>query len=273
MTATWHADGGLLDAYADGSVDHARAASVEAHLLACPECRRRVGKRVDAARTEALWTEIVDDVDRPRVRPIERVLRGLGVPAHTARVLVATRSIQLSWLVGVAVVLAFAVVADSAGRGSVLPFLIVAPILPVVGVAAAFGPVVDPTYEVTMASPLAATRLLLLRSVAVLGTTAVLAGAAALALPGLEWTAAAWVLPALGLTTGTLALATVTTSERAATAITTAWLATVLATVGGLDDALAAFRPAGQVTFAVVTAVSLLVVRGRRDMLEVRSEQ
>ena len=79
------------------------------------------------------------------------------------------------------------------------------------------------------------------------------------------------MLPALGLTAGTLALATVTTPERAAAAITTAWLTTVLATVGGLDDTLAAFRPVGQVTFLVITAVSVLVVRQRRDMLEVRS--
>jgi hypothetical protein len=269
MTATWHTDGGLLDAYADGSVDHARAASVEAHLLACADCRRLVGDRVDPARGDAVWTEIIDKVDRPKVRLIERVLRGLGVPAHTARVLVATRSIQLSWLLGVAVVLAFAVMADSIGRQSMLPFLIAAPILPVAGVAAAFGPVVDPTYEVTMASPLATTRLLLLRSVAVLGTTTALAGAAALALPGLEWTAAAWVLPALGLTAGTLALATVTTTERAAAAITMSWLTTVLVSVGGLDDALAAIRPAGQVTFAVLTAVSMVVVHRRREMLEV----
>src|SRR2546426_6204147 len=44
---------------------------------------------------------------------------------------------------------------------------------------------------------------------AVLASTSVLAGVAALSMPGLDWSAAAWVLPSLGLTLATLALATV----------------------------------------------------------------
>ena len=81
MTATWHADGGLLDAYAGGSVDHARAASVEAHLLACPSVGAGWAIGVDLARTEALWAE-----DRRRRRPAKGPSdRAAAAPARRAR--------------------------------------------------------------------------------------------------------------------------------------------------------------------------------------------
>ena len=105
-------------------------------------------------------------------------------------------------------VLAFAVWAARGDQQGVYWFLVLAPMLPLAGVAAAYGQGVDPTYEVGLAAPMRSFGLLLIRAVAVLVTTTVIAGLAALALPGLQWTAAAWLLPSLGLTLASLALAT-----------------------------------------------------------------
>jgi hypothetical protein len=50
---------------------------------------------------------------------------------------------------------------------------------------------------------LSSSRLFLDRVIAELATSTVVAGAAALALPGLDWTAAAWLAPSLGLALAT----------------------------------------------------------------------
>lgn len=36
---TWHADTDMLAGYPTGTLDHAHAASLEAHLLSCAGCR------------------------------------------------------------------------------------------------------------------------------------------------------------------------------------------------------------------------------------------
>jgi len=272
MTATWHVDDASIERYAAGAANDAVAASIEAHLVNCGECRAAIAHRADHDRLEAIWTETVDTLDVPRPRVAERLLRRLGVQPHTARLLVATRSLRLSWLVSIGFALAFGVTAASHGEHTMVPFLMLAPLLPVAGVAVAYGPSVDPTYEVTLATPLSNSRLLLTRSAAVLATTLVLGGVAALTLPSLDWTAAAWILPSLGLTAASLAAGTLTSPTRAAGAVTAVWLAAVFATGRELDDRLAAFHSAGQVVYVAILALSVIVVLRRRDALEIRSE-
>ena len=130
----------------------------------------------------------------------------LGVPEHLARLLGATPALRASWLLGCALVLAFAAWAATRRADGLVVFLMLAPLLPVAGVAAAFGPDVDPSYEIGLAAPMRSFGLLLLRALAVLVTTTVMAGIAALALPGLQPSAAAWLLPSLGLTLASIAL-------------------------------------------------------------------
>jgi hypothetical protein len=94
----------------------------------------------------------------------ERLLVRLGVADHTARLLAATPALRGSWLLAVAVTLAFAVLAAWArpGPDAILAFLCVAPLLPLAGIAVAYGPGIDPTYEIGLAAPLRSFRLLLL---------------------------------------------------------------------------------------------------------------
>jgi hypothetical protein len=266
---SWHAETALLERYATGTIDDAQAYSVEAHLVACAQCRAAVGDLVPARRQEAIWDEIVEVLDSPHPRPIEVVLRRLGLRDHTARLLAATPSLQLSWLLAQMAVIAFAVVASRADRGpGTAIFLALAPLIPIAGIAAAFGPSVDPGYEVAAAAPMASFRLLLVRSTAVLGTAVVLTGLAASGLPHVGWTAMAWVLPALALAGATLAVGSVVSIERAALAIGGAWLIVVMGAADASNDRLAAFGGRGQVLWAAVLVVSAVAVVRRRDTFD-----
>lgn len=280
----WHADTLLLDRYATGALDDASALSVEAHLLACAPCQAAVAAAAPADRLAAIWDEVEEALDAPRPAPVERALRRLGVGEHLARLLAATPSLRLSWLGAVAFALAFAVLAthgQSGGRG-LLVFLAVAPILPVVGTAVAFGPSLDPMYELSLASPMHNVRLLLLRAIAVLSTTTVLAALAGLFASHLSWLVAAWLVPALALTAVTLALATWLSPEAAAGVVTTLWLGGVLVSEVAAAGGLAAFKAggpvqsvffqvSGQATFLALAAVALGVVLRRRDTFEISS--
>jgi hypothetical protein len=220
-----HVDATLLRAYARGDVDAAHAFSVEAHVVECPSCQAAVGRLVAPARLEAMWAEVEDRLDEPRRGVVERALARAGVAPDTARLLATTPSLRGSWLLALAIALAVAALGTTGGDRGVLVFLCVAALAPVAGVAAAFGPGVDPTHELALAAPKSSVRVLLLRTVAVVGTTVVLTSVAALAVPGVGWTAAAWLLPALGLTVASLALATWIAPLTAFGVVAGAWIA------------------------------------------------
>jgi hypothetical protein len=202
---TWHIPEPMALAYVSGDVHGARAASIEAHVMTCPTCRELVGREVPTDRLEAIWADVEELVDAPRPSWAERLLTVLGVPDTDARLMASAPSLHLSWLTAVAVVLAFAAWASQTGDRGLAVFLIVAPIVPVVAVAGAYGRWIDPTYEVSVSSSYPTLRLLLLRASAVVVASGVLAGFASLLVPDAR-VAAAWVLPCLALVTVTLAL-------------------------------------------------------------------
>jgi signal transduction histidine kinase len=205
---------------------------------------------------------------------LERALARVGVRDHVARLLAATPSLRLSWLGAAAVAVSFSAWAASSGTpGGTLFFLVAAPLVPVAGVAAAYGPWIDPMFEVTQAAPMSGFRLLLLRASAVLVVAAVVIGAAAVALPGADWTAAAWILPALGLTFASLALSTFMPTHWAAFAMTLAWFSTLIVTRSVSSDQLAAFRGPGQVAFFALAVGSSVLIAWRRERLEIEGRE
>jgi Putative zinc-finger len=274
MTTTWHADADLLAEYADGSIDDARAYSLEAHLLTCGTCRSSLVARAESNSLDEAWAGIVDALDDPRRGIVERGLVSLGVRDHVARLLAATPSLSLSWFAAEAIALGFAVVAANAanadGRGDLglLLFLVVAALLPVGGVAAAFGPRVDPTYEIGLSSPFQSSRLLLIRSTAVLASTFALASVAALALPALDWHAAAWLLPSLASTLATLALSTWVRPLVAAGSVALAWVFVLIVSAFDRADRLFVFHRGGQIVFLFLVALSVLALARRRETFE-----
>lgn len=269
--ATWHVGEDVLDLYARGAVDDVRAFSVETHLLTCGECRGALAARADAARLEAVWYRIDETVRASRRAPVERLLLGAGAPEHIARLLAATPSLSVSWLGGLALALGFAVLAARAAPQGFFLFLVLAPLLPLAGVAVAYGPRVDPTYEVGVAAPMSSFGLLLVRAGAVLAATTAIAALAALALPGLGWTAAAWLLPSLALVTTSLGLASFVGYLRAAAAVAGAWISFALAAwwmALGPTDLRALFGAPLQLCVAAATVAAAVLLALRRDTFE-----
>ena len=267
---TWHVDPPLLERYTLGVVDEARAYSVEAHLLACPRCRAGVSGAVSRERLDRVWDRIQDRASSVRRGVTERALVRLGLPDHVARLLAATPSLRVSWFGAMAIALGFAVLAARTGDAGVVLFLTLAPLVPLAGVGAAYGPGLDPTYEIGLAAPMRSYRLLLTRAVAVLATSIALASLATLALPRLGWPAAAWLLPALGLSAVSLALSTYWSPRWAFGSVAFAWVGAVVGVQYLSQDPFAAFRSATQIGFLTAIALAALVMAGRRETFEMR---
>ena len=273
--ATWHADRVLLRRYAEGHLESAAAWSLEQHLTGCQDCRALVAASTEdvsigTGRIDAIWHEIEATLDAPRPAPVEWLLTIVGVPDHVARLLSATPSLTVPWLAAVAVVLLGAAGLGHLGVAGPLLFLTVAPLVPLVGVALAFGPWSDPTYEIALAAPIQSGRLLLVRAAAVTGTSFVLAALAALWLPGPGLMAAAWVLPGLAVTATMLALSTWWSPPVAAMLVGATWIGCVTLVESSASVAFAAFGPSSQLLAAAAVVVAALGLSARRQYLDVR---
>jgi hypothetical protein len=262
---SWHIDSETLERYASGGTTSAVAASAEAHLTGCADCQARLVPAVDTGRLDAIWAGVEARVDRVSLPWLDRTLVRCGISEETARLLAATPSLTASWLAAIAAAVVFAVVAaDSSAKGLAV-FLTLAPMLPVAGVAAAYGREADPAYELAVASPYSLLRLLLVRSVAVVGTTIALTAVGGLLLADSGWRAAAWLLPALAMSAVTLALSARVAPVWAGGAVLTGWLAIVVTAWQGTGNRLAAFGDVGQVVALVVTGLALTVLVANRS--------
>jgi hypothetical protein len=268
MTTDWHLDPGLLEQYETGVLGPSRIMAVEAHLLACAGCRALIP--ADDAWLADSWSAVYDDIHAPRVGSIQRLLTRAGLPEHRFRLLTATPTLRWSWVLATAGVLMLAVAAARVGADSSVPiaqaFLVLAPILPVIAVSGAYGPPADPMHEITGTTPAAGPALVLWRAVSVIGVAVLMATVAAVLLPGPGWYAAAWLLPALLLCTGTLALATVLSLPVAAGILGGLWITGVLAAASDERAVASMFGPTAQLAYLVsaVLAAAVLILRRRR---------
>lgn len=263
---TWHLDDDAVAAWATGRVmTPAQAASVETHVERCASCRLRVAPAVDTGRLDAVWDRVVEQVDAPRLSLVEQLLIRAGVDPATARLLAVTPSLRLSWLAGtVGALLLALLVAHSSDRGVGL-FLALAPVLPVAGVAMAFGPRTEALHEVALAAPYSAYRLLLVRSAVVVATTIALALPATVLLPSTPLVAVAWLLPALALASTSLALAPRVDPVFSSAVLAAGWLLLALTALAPDRDPLVVATLLPQVLSAALFALALaalLVQRG-----------
>ena len=263
---TWHADPAVLAAYHRAEVDETVTASIEAHLLRCAECRHRYATHSLADSPEsgpwldAIWDEVIDRVDEPRRSLVERVLGRLGVAAHTARLLAATPTLQLSWLLSIAGAVLTAVALTRGSDTGPLLQLLVAPLLPPLAVALAYGAGVDPAYELGVATPTHGLRLVLLRTIASVAVTIAVGLVTTLMVPW-SWTALAWLLPSLGLAALTLAMRTFNRSPlRCALAVDAGWALVVVLSQDRHRAGVEGMGPGTQVAFVVLGAAALVVV-------------
>jgi hypothetical protein len=257
---TWHADDDLLARYVRGGAGPLLGASLEQHLLTCPDCRARIAAHVDTPPLDAVWARVQERAQAPRPSPVERLLVRLGVSETDALLVAHAPSLRTSWLFGLAATLAFAALGAAWGgtRGLVF-FLLVAPLVPVAGVAFAYGPDVDPAYETGLAAPYPAARLLLLRTVAVLVTSLPLTVLVGLFVPALSEAPVSWLLPALTFTAVVLAASTWARPSAVAIVLGVGWVVSVGSAWTARDPA-AVLTPAPLVTYAVLGGVAVLVL-------------
>ncbi|MEQ4304437.1 zf-HC2 domain-containing protein [Plantactinospora sp. B6F1] len=262
---SFHVTEAALRAYAEDRLADADAWSVEAHLDRCEICRARlpldepIGRLVAEVGT-ALAARLPS---QGRTRPGTRwrqvaVLLGAGPAA------------RVGWLGSVVVTLALAV-AMEIGPPPARPWilLLLAPLLPVLGVAVSYGRHADPLHELVAASPYAGLRIILWRTLSVLAVTvpvALLGGAVSrIGTPVL------WLLPCLGLTALTLGLGSLIEPTRAGLTVATGWAVLVLLPQGNAspvppigDGWLVAPAAAPVWTAVIAAAVVLLLARQSR---------
>jgi hypothetical protein len=274
---TWHADAAVLDRYARGQLDDLDAASVEAHVTRCPQCRQAVAVHVDHRALAEIKLGLDDRLDAPRPERLVRWLSAVGVPDHDARLIAGSLSLEASWCAASLIAMCFALLAATTGssRASLGLFLVVAPLVPLAGVGLAFGRRVDPTFEIAQSCPMPSVRILLVRALAIVGLTVPVLVLLSLLFGTVL--AFAWLLPALALAAAALAAGTWVRLTHAAIGLTVLWVG--IATIGfsGASRATAevfarsdvAFQWRGQLLCAVLAVVSLAVLSARRHSYEV----
>ena len=191
-----------------------------------------------------VWLGVAAEVWRRRPGLVERLAgRALRSPG-LARALVTTPSLLLGWIIATAVVLAAGILA-TLGTGT--PYVaLFAPAVAAAGIAYAYGPAIDPAWELSQSMAVSDQMVLLVRVLAVFGLNAAL-GLAASAASG---TAAAitfgWLVPMTAVSALALAAAAVTASANAGAAVgLAAWAITVLAV----------YSASGKVTAAIAGSV------------------
>ncbi|MFE2292172.1 zf-HC2 domain-containing protein [Streptomyces sp. NPDC059452] len=253
-----HTPDALLRGYARGETAPHALHAVESHLDHCPLCRSRLSAHTDPQILDDGWERLDVAIDAPVPGRGERLLLRFGMPDHVARLVAATPALRASWVSAAALTLLLAALLSRLAESAATPvlFLGLAPLLPVAGVAVSYGRRWDPAHEMGLVAPMRAFRLVLLRTVVVLGTCIALTGAASLTLPGVGLTAFGWLLPGCALTAVSLALATCMDSTTAAGVAGACWLAVLVAT----HHSHAVFSATGQTASAAVLAVASAVV-------------
>jgi len=238
------------------------------------------GSTPDAVLTERLalnFAAIEAELDAPAPGVLARILIRLGVGEGTVPLVTATPALRRSFVVSVLVAVLFALsaatnntAADGADR--IVVFLTMAPLVPLAGVALAFGPKVDPTHEVALAAPIDGFRLFLVRALTVVGASTLVLLLASLLVPAGGAHRVAWLLPSLAATSITMALATRFDPRLAAGGVAVAWIAVVTVSVAAVDAA-ATFGPTMQVLSLFATAAGAVGFTRRRRRLDAISDR
>ena len=142
--------------------------------------------------------------------PVERIAGRLLRSPGLARALVTTPSLLLPWLIASAAVLA-AGAAATIGTGKPM-VAVLAPAVAAAGIAYAYGPGIDPAWELSRSLAVSDRMVLLVRALAVFGIDAGLGLAASAASARAVGITFGWLVPMTALCCLTLAVATVARS-------------------------------------------------------------
>jgi hypothetical protein len=176
---------------------------------------------------DRVWTSVAAEVWRRHPGRIERAATRLLRSPGLARALLTTPSLLLPWLISTVVVFGVGTLANL-GPGESLVWLI-APAVAAVGIAFAYGPGIDPAWELSSSCALPDRMVLLTRAVAVFALNAVLGLLASVASGAAAALTFGWLIPMTAVCA--LALAAAVAARSAAVgagAGVAAWVITVL---------------------------------------------
>jgi len=195
---------------------------------------RSGGGAADGVDLDRVWLNVAAEVWCRRPGRPERTAARLLGSGGLARALFATPSLLLPWLISSGVVLGVGVAAQL-GAGQPLVWLI-APVLAAVGIAYAYGPGIDPAWELSCSMAVSDRLVLLTRAVAVFMVNAALGLAASAVTLGTRApvdaaaVTFAWLIPMTAVCGLTLAVAVAAKSAIVgAGAGVAAWIILVLA--------------------------------------------
>ena len=202
--------------------------------------------------------------------PVERAAARLLRSPGLARALVTTPSLLLPWLIASAAVLA---AGAAVTLGTRQPWVgLLAPVVAAAGIAYAYGPGIDPAWELSRSLAVSDRLVLLVRALAVFALDAALGLAASAASGAAVGITFGWLVPMTALCALALAVATVSRSANAGVAACVAgWALIVLseqASTGRFDAAVsnsALLLPYLAVT-VICVAVALYATRIPREV-------
>jgi hypothetical protein len=227
------------------------------------------GPGPDDVDLDRVWLGVATQVWRRRPGPLEwlaaRLLRSPGL----ARALVTTPSLLLGWIIATVVVL---VAGAAATLGTGTPYVaLLAPAVAAAGIAYAYGPGIDPAWELSRSMAVSDRMVLLVRTLAVFALNAALGLAASVASGAAAAVTFGWLVPMTAVCALALAAATVTRSAEVGVAAGLAgWAITVLSgqaadgrlTVAVTDSALRLPYLAAAACCGAVVLIATRIPRG-----------
>jgi hypothetical protein len=174
-----------------------------------------------------VWLGVAAQVWHRHPGRLERLAARLLRSPGLARALVITPSLLLGWVVATAIVLA-AGMAATLGTGT--PYVaLLAPAVAGAGIAYAYGPGIDPAWELSCSMAVSERMVLLVRALVVFGLNASLGIVASAASGAAVAVTFGWLIPMTAVSALALAVATVSRSASTGLAAGLAgWLITVL---------------------------------------------
>jgi hypothetical protein len=177
---------------------------------------------------DRVWTGVAAQVWLRRLGRIERLAARLLRSPGLARALVVTPSLLIGWVIATAVVLLAGIAAT---LGTHTPYVaLFDPAVAAAGIAYAYGPGIDPAWELSQSMVVSDRMVLLARALAVFGLNAVLGLLASAASGAAVAVTFGWLVPMTAVCALALAAATLARSANVGVAAgISGWVITVLA--------------------------------------------
>lgn len=239
----------LVRRYARGDTDIPadQVWALETHLETCAECRHTLAEHADVSDLlTTVWAGVQPDTP----------------PARHRRMSTWAAPAALPWLGMTVLVIAMATIFDLLARSGPPLVLLLAPVAPVLGVAAAWAKETDPAHEIVSATPRAGLYLIFRRTVSVLVVVIPI-----LALAGLPVSVspALWLLPSLAFSVGTLTLGGWIGMRPAAGGLAGVWTVSVVGPGLIRDQLPVVLQPISLPVWGLVLIVCAVVLAMRAD--------